>query len=136
MDLTSLALRDIEAVPLEEIAFALVREKYPDFDEAHYRGKIDEFARRADRRVGGVVGAYAIVQSLGHYLFDEEGFQGNISDYYNPANSFLNDVLDTRQGIPITLSILYIAIGRRLGMNVHGVSFPGHFLVRYESEDG
>ena len=52
------------------------------------------------------------------------------------SNSFLNDVLDTRQGIPITLAILYIAVGRRLGLNVRGVSFPGHFLVRYESEDG
>ncbi|HEX5037571.1 MAG TPA: transglutaminase-like domain-containing protein [bacterium] len=136
MDLPSLASHDIETIPLEEIAFALVREKYPDFDASLYRARIDEFARRADQRVNGVLGAYSIIQSLGHYLFDEEGFRGNTGDYYNPANSFLNDVLDTRQGIPITLSILYIAIGRRIGLNVRGVSFPGHFLVRYESEDG
>ncbi|HSA58768.1 MAG TPA: tetratricopeptide repeat protein [bacterium] len=136
MDLSLLAEHDLDGVPLEEIAFAVAREKYPDFDADHYRGKIDEYARRADQRVGGVVGAHAIVQGLSHYLFDEEGFSGNSGDYYNPANSFLNDVLDTRQGIPITLSILFIAIGRRIGMNVRGVSFPGHFLVRYESEDG
>jgi regulator of sirC expression with transglutaminase-like and TPR domain len=136
VDLLSLAGRDLEDVPVEEIAFAVVREKYPDFDEDHYRQKIDEYARRADLRVGGVVGAHSVIHGLNHYLFEEEGFQGNSSDYYNPANSFLNDVLDTRQGIPITLSILYIAVGRRLGLNVRGVSFPGHFLVRFESEDG
>jgi regulator of sirC expression with transglutaminase-like and TPR domain len=136
MDLSILAGKDIETVPLEEIAFAVVREKYPDFDAAPYRRKIDEYARRADQRVGGVVGAHSVIQGLSHYLFDEEGFRGNSGDYYNPANSFLNDVLDTRQGIPITLSILYVAIGRRIGLNMKGVSFPGHFLVRYESEDG
>jgi len=66
MKLPELADADLEAMPLEEIAFALVREKYPDFDIAYYRAKIDEFARRADLRVGGVVGAYSIVQNLGH----------------------------------------------------------------------
>jgi regulator of sirC expression with transglutaminase-like and TPR domain len=136
MDLSVLAEHDLERIPLEEIAFAVACEKYPEFDAHPYRERIEEFARRADARVGGVVGAYSIVEGLGHYLFDEEGFRGNTGDYYNPANSFLNDVLDTRQGIPITLSILYIAIARRIGMNVRGVSFPGHFLVRYESEDG
>lgn len=136
MDLSSLVNHDLEGIPLEEIAFALVREKYPDFDAAHYREKINEYARRADARVNGVLGAHSVIQSLNHYLFEEEGFRGNTGDYYNPANSFLNDVLDTRQGIPITLSILYVAIGRRIGLNLRGVSFPGHFLVRFESEDG
>jgi regulator of sirC expression with transglutaminase-like and TPR domain len=135
-DLDSLATRDVEAVPWEDIAFAIALEKYPDSDFQPYRERLDEFARRARLRVGRVLGGQAVAQGLSRYLFEEEGFRGNSSDYYNLSNSFLNDVLDTRQGIPITLSILYIAIGRRLGLNLMGVSFPGHFLVRFENDDG
>ncbi len=135
-NLEELAALNLEKVPLEEIAFVIAREKYPDFDASVYRERLDEFARRAHRRVGRVIGGRQILHGLSHYLFEEEGFRGNTRDYYNPSNSFLNDVLDSRQGIPITLSIFYIAIARRLGLKTEGVSFPGHFLVRFEDEDG
>jgi len=134
--LEELAERDLQAVPIEEIAFSVAREKYDGLDVAPYRERLDEFARRAGLHVGQVLGGRQIVEGLSHYLFEEEGFRGNSGDYYNPCNSYLNDVLDSRQGIPITLSILFVAIGRRLGMKVHGVSFPGHFLARYEDADG
>ncbi|HTE14262.1 MAG TPA: tetratricopeptide repeat protein, partial [Burkholderiales bacterium] len=68
--------------------------------------------------------------------FDELGFAGNSDDYYDPRNSYLNDVIDRRLGIPITLSVLYIEVGRRLGLPLSGVSFPGHFLVKCALRDG
>lgn len=132
-DLTELANANIEDVPLEEIAYLVAREKYPDVDFRSYRERLDEFARRAHLRIGKVIGQRQIAQGLSQYLFEEEGFRGNSSDYYHPSNSFINDVMDRREGIPITLSILYIAIARRLGLPVSGVGFPGHFLVRYEN---
>ena len=63
-------------------------------------------------------------------MFDEHGFSGNAADYYDPRNSFLNEVLDRKRGIPLTLALVYIEIGRRIGLPVQGVSFPAHFLVK------
>lgn len=134
-DLSELATLDPERVPIEDIAFLVAREKYPDLDLAHYQERLDEFARRASLRIGKVIGGRQIIEGLNRYLFEEEGFCGNKGDYYNPSNSYFNDVLDQRQGIPITLSILYVAIGRRLNLPVSGVAFPGHFMVRYEGGD-
>src|SRR5579885_3345933 len=112
--LEELAKQDLEALPIEEIAFLIAGEKYPGFDASPYRERLDHFAERAQARVGQVLGGRQIVEGLSHYLFEEEGFRGNSGDYYNPCNSYLNDVLDSRQGIPITLSILFVAVGRRL----------------------
>jgi regulator of sirC expression with transglutaminase-like and TPR domain len=70
------------------------------------------------------------VLSLNRYLFTQEGFRGNEADYYDPRNSFLNDVIDRKMGIPISLSALYMEVGRRGGIVVEGISFPGHFLVK------
>jgi regulator of sirC expression with transglutaminase-like and TPR domain len=70
------------------------------------------------------------VVELNQFLFDELGFHGNARDYYDPRNSYLNEVLDRRTGIPLTLSVLYLEVGRRIGLALEGVSFPGHFLVR------
>jgi regulator of sirC expression with transglutaminase-like and TPR domain len=77
-----------------------------------------------------------VVTELNRYLFDELGFGGNRDDYYDPRNSYLNEVLDRRVGIPISLSILYMTVGRRLGLALDGISFPGHFLVRVAGPDG
>jgi regulator of sirC expression with transglutaminase-like and TPR domain len=70
------------------------------------------------------------VVALNHFLFDELGYSGNADNYYDPRNSYLNEVLDRRTGIPLTLSVLYLEVGRRIGLALEGVSFPGHFLVR------
>jgi regulator of sirC expression with transglutaminase-like and TPR domain len=71
------------------------------------------------------------VDALNHFVFVEQGFRGNRDNYYDPANSYLNHVLDHRTGIPITLSVVYTEIGQRLGLPLFGVGFPGHFLVKY-----
>jgi regulator of sirC expression with transglutaminase-like and TPR domain len=76
------------------------------------------------------------LMALNHYLFDELGFSGNSDDFYDPRNSFLNEVIERRVGIPITLGVIYIEIGRRIGLGLQGVSFPGHFLVKCALRDG
>ncbi len=131
-DLKTLSLVDLNQVPLEDIAFLISQERYPETDFTSYRERLDEFAERAKRRIGNVIGSYPQAEGLSQYLFEEEGFRGNASDYYSPSNSFINDVLDRREGIPLTLSIVFIAIGKRLGLPVSGVGFPGHFMVRFE----
>ena len=74
--------------------------------------------------------------ALNRVLFDEEGFRGNEADYYDPRNSYLSDVIDRRTGIPITLAIVYLEVGWRVGLNLEGIGFPGHFLVRYTAPEG
>lgn len=133
--LTDLSLVDMEAVPIEEVALLLAREHYPELDFHPYLEHLNRYAHMARHRITGVRGGQAIAAALSRYLFEEEGFRGNRQDYYNPSNSFLNDVLDQRIGIPITLSIIYLAVGRRLELPLAGVSFPGHFLVRYDGSE-
>lgn len=131
LKLTQLALENLEAMPIEDIALLVAKDHYPRLNLQHYEDRLDEFARQARHRIGGMVGGPTVARGLSQYLFQEEGFRANKQDYYNPSNSYFNDVLDQRTGIPITLSILYVAIGRRLQLPVSGVAFPGHFLVHY-----
>ncbi|MBI1909635.1 MAG: transglutaminase family protein [Deltaproteobacteria bacterium] len=123
-----------EEIELAEAALLVAKEQYPDLDVSSYLTKLDEMGERARLRVGQVVGGRQIIEGLNNYLFKEEGFHGNVEDYYSPTNSFLNDVLDHRTGIPITLSVIYIETGRRAGIPLQGVAFPGHFLVKYSNE--
>ena len=132
-NLQELSLVNLETIVIEEIVLLIAKDHYPELDTSAYLKQLDEFARRARYRIEGVAGDAAIARALSHYLFDEEGFRGNTADYYNPSNNLFNDVLDQRTGMPISLCILYIAIGRRLGLDVAGVNFPGHFLVHFKS---
>lgn len=115
-------------------AFRIARVEYPDLDEAIYRDWIEAFGRQARARAGGR-GRRALAR-LNEYFFGELGFRGNEEDYYDPRNSYLNEVIDRRVGIPITLSILYCEVARRAGLSAYGVGFPGHFLVKCLFRDG
>ncbi|MDQ6926353.1 MAG: tetratricopeptide repeat protein [Candidatus Eremiobacteraeota bacterium] len=88
------------------------------------------------RRLRSDISSTEALLALNRYVFEELGYSGNGQDYYDPRNSYLNDVVDRRLGIPITLAVLYIEIGRRIGLPLHGVSFPGHFLVKCALRDG
>lgn len=94
--------------------------EHPGLDPTRELKRLDELAGRVGR---------ADVHRLRRFLFEEEAFAGNADDYYDPRNSCLNDVLDRRLGIPITLSVLAIEVGRRAGLAVHGVGLPGHFMA-------
>ncbi len=128
-------MRD-EDVSLAEGALWIAAEEYPELAVDDYLARLHEMATRLRSRLRADVATAEKLLALNHYLFDELGFSGNADDYYDPRNSFLNEVLERRLGIPITLGVLYIEIGRRIGLGLHGVSFPGHFLVKCALRDG
>jgi regulator of sirC expression with transglutaminase-like and TPR domain len=97
--------------------------------------RVDALAGAAGAALGARHGERARIEALNRFLFVERGFAGNRDDYYDPANSYLHRVLDRRRGIPITLSILYMAVAGRLGMDVRGIGFPGHFLVKHLGDE-
>ncbi|HEX8472875.1 MAG TPA: transglutaminase-like domain-containing protein [Pyrinomonadaceae bacterium] len=116
------------AIDLAHAALLVAAEDEPRFDVAKYRGLLYEMGLEARRRVERH--ADAPVLALNDYLLGELGFTGNQQDYYDPRNSLLNHVLDRRTGIPITLSVVYMDVGRRAGLLTEGVGLPGHFVVR------
>jgi regulator of sirC expression with transglutaminase-like and TPR domain len=118
------------AIDLAEAALWIAAEEYPSLDVDAYLSRLDALAAQAAPAVRSAEGDAQRVARLNRFLFFEQGFRGNRNDYYDPRNSFLNEVLDRRIGIPIALSAVYLAVGRRLGLDVQGISFPGHFLVK------
>jgi regulator of sirC expression with transglutaminase-like and TPR domain len=125
-----------EEVDLAEAALLVATDEYPDLDILAYLSRLTELATTLKRRLRADISPAETVIALNRYLFDELGFRGNTDDYYDPRNSFLNEVLERRLGIPITLSLVYVEVGRRVGLAMHGVSFPGHFLVKCPMRDG
>jgi regulator of sirC expression with transglutaminase-like and TPR domain len=125
-----------EAVDLAEAALLIAKSAYPDLDVGRYLARIEELARDIRARVPEDSTEAELISALNRFLFEEQGFGPNVDDYYDPRNSYLNEVLDRRVGIPITLSILYIEVGRRVGLPLQGVSFPGHFLVKCKLAEG
>ena len=121
---------------IAECALIVAQHEYPSLDVPGYLQQLDQIAERLRLRLPADAGKPHVISMLNHYLFHELGYAGNRDNFYDPRNSFLNDVIDRRIGIPITLSILYMEIGRRVGVNLQGVSFPGHFLAKYVTDQG
>jgi regulator of sirC expression with transglutaminase-like and TPR domain len=123
------------AAPLDpfELGLRLAADEYPDLDVPVYLARVDELADRLAPKLSGSL--LRKVTTLAAFLFESEGFAGNDADYYDARNSYLNDVLDRRLGIPLTLSLLAGAVGTRCGLDVVGVGLPGHFVAK-ASEDG
>ena len=111
-----------------ELALELARDEYSHLDVAGYLGELEAMAGEARSYVRGNLEAR--LKGLCRYLFHEMGFRGNAQDYYDPCNSYLNQVIDRRTGIPITLSVVAMAIGSRAGLHVAGVGLPGHFIAK------
>lgn len=133
-EFTRLAAR--EPVALAYGALLIAKEEYPELDINGYLDKITAMASEAKPLVLSGVDTVERVQLLSDFLFDYKGFEGNREQFSDPRNSFLNEVIDRRLGIPITLALVYIEVGRRLGLNLYGVSFPAHFLVKAVDERG
>jgi regulator of sirC expression with transglutaminase-like and TPR domain len=128
--------RPDEAVDLAEAALLIAQSAYQDLDVGRYLARIEELARDMRARVPEDSTEADLISALNRFLFEEQGFGPNVDDYYDPRNSYLNEVLDRRVGIPISLSILYMEVGRRVGLPLQGVSFPGHFLVKCKLAEG
>jgi len=125
-----------EKIDLALACLMIAQDAYPELSVDRYLGDIERMAVRvrAQLRAGG--GAEERVLALNQVLFDDLGYVGNTQDYYDPRNSYLNEVIERRTGIPITLAILYMEVGRRIGLPLAGISFPGHFLVRLKLRRG
>ena len=107
-----------------------------EVDVDGYREELDRMAREISKTLPAEPDDAVKLAALNRYLFDEHGFHGSRGDYYHRSNSYVNEVLDDREGLPITLSVIYIELGRKIGLKIVGVGLPGHFVVRYEPADG
>jgi len=125
-----------DAIDLAEGALLIAAGENSQLDVSECRQKLAALGDTLKHRLPPDLGPTESIMALNRYLFDELGYRGAAENYYDPRNSFLNEVLDRRTGIPITLSILYIVVGRQIGLALDGVSFPGHFLVRCPLRDG
>lgn len=125
-----------DEINLAEAALLIASEEYPDLDIAAYLARLDAMAATLKRRLRADISPADTIVALNRFLFDEHGFTGNAADYYDPRNSFLNEVLDRKRGIPLTLALVYMEISRRIGLPVQGVSFPAHFLVKCRLREG
>jgi len=126
---------------LAQAALAIAGVEYPAVDPSPYLQRLERMGEAAAGRLqrhlsGGGVSQHVLVATLNAYLYEELGFSGNRERYDDPRNSFLNEVLDRRLGIPISLAVIYLEIGRRAGLRLEGVNFPGHFLVRAPARPG
>ncbi len=127
---------DDASLPLIEAAASIAQDEYPRLDTQGVLAEIDGLAQRLRQRIPPDAVPVQRLRWLNRFFFQELGFGGNANDYYAPGNSYLHTVLDTRRGIPITLALLYIELAMQIGLSAHGVSFPGHFLVKLRMPQG
>lgn len=130
----ALVNRDQEGFRLAEAALLIAQEEYANLDVTAYLARIDSIADTIKAQLALELDPRRIVQAINTHLFDELDFRGNREHYADPRNSFLNDVIERRLGIPITLSVVYIEIGRLVGLPISGVGMPGHFIVQYTAQ--
>ena len=128
--------RPEEQIDLAEAALLIAKNANHDLDVGRYLARIDQLADAVSARLSKSATDSERIIALNRFLFEEQGFGPNVDDYYDLRNSFLNEVLERKVGIPISLSIVYMEVGRRIGLELHGVSFPGHFLVKCKLNEG
>lgn len=127
---------DDNSLSVVEAAAAVAQDDDPGLDAQDVLSQIDQLADRLRRRLPADAAPMQKLRLMNRYFFQELGFSGNVNDYYDVRNSYLHEVLKTRRGIPITLALIYIEIATQLGLSAHGVSFPGHFLVKLRMPRG
>ncbi len=125
-----------EEIPLFASALPIAKDEYPDLSGDAYDSLLQEYAGRLRKFIEADDAPATQLRTLNSFLFDELGFSGNDQDYYDPRNSYLNDVIDRRLGNPISLAVVQMELARRLELPLQGVSFPGHFLVRLPLDEG
>lgn len=122
-------------INLAKAALYIAQEEYPDLDINHYLNILDKMAVEVEKLLPIERYPLRVIQTINKYLYNDLGFAGNTNDYYDPCNSFLNDVIDRRLGIPITLSLVYLEIAKRLNFPMVGIGMPGHFLIHPDFPD-
>lgn len=124
-----------EQINLARAALYYAQLEYPELDPEVYLNSLQKIAEEVDQRLPETRYPLKTIQIINQHLFEELGFTGNSRDYYDPRNSFLNQVMERRTGIPITLSVVYLEIARRVNFPMVGIAMPGHFLIRPVFED-
>ena len=122
--------------PLLETAISLAQDEYPDLDVQQVLSDVDQLQARLKRRLPADASALQKLRLLNQFFFRDLGFGGNLNNYYDPDNSYLNVMLKTRRGIPISLAVLWLELAGGLGLNARGVAFPGHFMVKVNLPKG
>ncbi|MEK6302528.1 MAG: tetratricopeptide repeat protein [Acidobacteriota bacterium] len=128
--------RNDEQINLAEAALLIAAEEYPRLDVESYIEKLDHFGESAAGRAIGARTPLDLIAAVNATMFEELGFHGNRASYYDPRNSYLNEVIDRRTGIPITLTVVYIEVATRVGLPIKGVGLPGHFIAKHQAESG
>jgi regulator of sirC expression with transglutaminase-like and TPR domain len=124
-----------ESINLAKAALSFAQAEYPRLDLDEYLNALDVMADEIREKLPEENYPLKIIKTINSYLFEDLGYQGNVNSYYDPCNSFLNDVIDMRQGIPISLSVIYLEIAKRIDFPMVGIGMPGHFLIRPEFEN-
>ena len=127
---------DDDQLPLLEAAVSIAQDEYPDLDVQTVLGDVDQLLARLRRRCPVDAGPLQRLRALNQFFFRDLGFGGNVNNYYDPDNSYLNAVLRTRRGIPITLAVLWLELAQGLGLKAMGINFPGHFMVKVNLPNG
>lgn len=135
-DWRSLAQMPDSELPLFETTLLIAQDEYPDLQAGEYLELVAGYAKRLKKGLGRNLDIPSKLIAINHFLYRELGFSGNESEYADPRNSYLNQVLDRKLGIPISLAVVQIEVMRRVGLDLDGISFPGHFLVRLPVDDG
>ncbi len=120
---------------LEEGTLLLATFGYPDLDIQDYKEQLDSLTKNLDEKIKNIADPLALIETMNNFLFIEEGFQGNQIDYMDPNNTYINMVIDRRTGIPITLSVIYLFLAKRLSLPFYGIGMPGHFILQYKKDN-
>ena len=132
---TSLVAED-EHLPLTEATVAIAQHAYPDLDVQGVLDQIDQWGKKLKQRITPDTPPIQRLQLLKHFFYNELGFGPNPNDFYAPENSYLHQIIENRRGIPISLAILMMELGQQIGLNIRGVSFPNHFMMRISLQQG
>ncbi|MDZ4123684.1 MAG: tetratricopeptide repeat protein, partial [Hydrogenophaga sp.] len=124
------------AFPLFEAAASIAQDEYPDLDIQQVLGDVDQMLSRVKRRCNADAGPLQRLRTLNQFFFRDMGFGGNVNNYYDPDNSYINAVLRTRRGIPISLAVLWLELAQAMDLKARGVNFPGHFMVKVNLPNG
>lgn len=132
---TSLVAED-EHFPLTEATVAVAQHAYPDLNVQGVLDQIDQWGNKLKQRITPDTPPIQRLQLLKHFFYNELGFGPNPNDFYAPENSYLHQIIENRRGIPISLAILMMELGQQIGLNIRGVSFPNHFMMRISLQQG
>lgn len=136
LDYFRLLVADPDAIPLFEAAASIALDAYPTLDLQGVLDGVDAMAAEVAKACRGTGSEHARLERLLRFFHQTQGFAGNVTSYYDPDNSYLHRVMETRRGIPISLAVLFVELARGAGLNAEGVGYPGHFLARVNLRDG